>query len=198
MLSDVHGQVALLRRAVAAIDDHGCEEIWCLGDVVDALGAAPSADQEEAVALVASRCAVTLGGNHELWALERGQLSHATRLVLAGWAPRAERHGVLAVHASVIDPLYEFLDSPQVAAASLAELGAHLALFGHTHHPGMWGAAAGVPAPVWVSARTAPPVDLRTYQRALVNPGAIQHDLQPTYLLLDLTARTATWHPVPG
>ena len=61
VISDIHANLPALEAVLAAIDEAGVEEIWCLGDVVG-YGAEPDACTE----LVRERCDVCLVGNHDL------------------------------------------------------------------------------------------------------------------------------------
>ncbi|MGM0575601.1 MAG: metallophosphoesterase family protein [Myxococcota bacterium] len=60
LISDVHSNVEALKTALAWIDAHGIERIYCLGDVVGY-----GADPNPCCDLIRQRCAVTLMGNHD-------------------------------------------------------------------------------------------------------------------------------------
>lgn len=60
VISDVHSNIEALTTAFQWIDDHGIEEVFCLGDVVG-YGADPNVCCE----IVRQRCRVTLLGNHD-------------------------------------------------------------------------------------------------------------------------------------
>ncbi len=60
-ISDVHSNLPALEAVLAAIDEAGVDEIWCLGDVVG-YGAQP----DDCTALIRERCEVSLNGNHDL------------------------------------------------------------------------------------------------------------------------------------
>src|SRR3954447_4813200 len=59
--SDIHGNRHAFEAVIAAAQESGAEELWCLGDLVG-YGAEPDA----CVALAESNCAVCLAGNHDL------------------------------------------------------------------------------------------------------------------------------------
>src|SRR5689334_19930921 len=61
ILSDIHGNYHALAAALAAVDDEGVDEIWCLGDTV---GYGPRPNR--CCAVVAERAALCLAGNHDL------------------------------------------------------------------------------------------------------------------------------------
>ena len=104
VLSDVHSNQPALEAVLAAIDEAGVEQIWCLGDVVG-YGAQPDACAE----LIRERCEVCLVGNHDLAVLgeldistfsetaaaavewTREQASAATLEFLRGLEPAARR-----------------------------------------------------------------------------------------------------------
>ena len=59
--TDLHSNLPALEAVLAAIDEDGIEQRWCLGDVVG-YGAQP----DECAKLVSERCEVSLVGNHDL------------------------------------------------------------------------------------------------------------------------------------
>jgi predicted phosphodiesterase len=70
ILSDIHANLPALEAVLAAIEDSGTDETWCLGDVVG-YGAQP----DECARLVADRCALSLVGNHDLAVLSELDIS---------------------------------------------------------------------------------------------------------------------------
>ena len=66
-ISDIHANIEALEAVLVDIDSQGADEIFCLGDIVG-YGAAPS----ECLELVRSRCSVTVMGNHDQMASEKG------------------------------------------------------------------------------------------------------------------------------
>lgn len=196
VISDVHGRLPALRAALRAIDDAGVDEIWCLGDVCDTLGLTSHADQLASVHLVEERCAVRIAGNHEFWALRDGTLPDTIRRVVAGWTPLMTRHGVRAVHASLRDPLMEFVNSTEVAGANLELLDAGICVFGHTHIATLAGIAAEDVRLVFGRVSPGVTVGLDRFSRTMLNPGAIADEDRATWMSLDLAANTVTWHRV--
>jgi diadenosine tetraphosphatase ApaH/serine/threonine PP2A family protein phosphatase len=146
VLSDVHANQPALEAVVAAIDEAGIDEIWCLGDVVG-YGAQPDACAE----LTRERCEVCLVGNHDLAVLgaldtssfsetaaaavewTKANASPATLEFLAGLAPAAEREGVGLFHASPRDPIWEYVLSIEQANAGLDAQPQRVGLIGHSH-----------------------------------------------------------------
>ena len=102
--TDVHLHTTRLRAFGEQARALGAEELWCLGDVVDALLGAPPAVLADAIAVALDTCDLVLGGNHELWCLQRNLLPPETAELVKGWSPVAERHGVGLVHGSLDDP----------------------------------------------------------------------------------------------
>jgi diadenosine tetraphosphatase ApaH/serine/threonine PP2A family protein phosphatase len=146
VLSDVHSNQPALETVLAAIDETGVEEIWCLGDVVG-YGAQPDACTE----LIRERCDVCLVGNHDLAVLggldissfseaaaaavewTREQASKGTMDFLRGLEPAGSRQGVGLFHASPRDPIWEYVLSIEQAEAGLDAQEERVALIGHSH-----------------------------------------------------------------
>ena len=59
--TDIHGNRHAYEAVIAAAEDAGAEELWCLGDLVG-YGAEPDA----CVALADAHCSICLAGNHDL------------------------------------------------------------------------------------------------------------------------------------
>ncbi len=191
--TDVHLHTQRLREVGREARALGAEELWCLGDVVDALLGAPPAVLAEAVDVALTECDLVLGGNHELWALERGLLPEATAALVRSWSPVEERHGVGLVHGSLDDPFMEFVDAAPKAGRLLRQSPGWLAVHGHTHRRRLW--AATERHPHAVSRPTRGTVEAGE-ERLLACPGALT-GARPTWLLVDLAARTLRWVALP-
>jgi diadenosine tetraphosphatase ApaH/serine/threonine PP2A family protein phosphatase len=146
VISDVHSNQPALETALAAIDEVGVEEVWCLGDVVG-YGAQPDACAD----LIQQRCDVCLAGNHDLavlggldiatfsetaataveWTQENA--SPATLEFLRGLEPAAARAGIGLFHASPSDPIWEYVLSIDQAEAGLDAQEQRIGLIGHSH-----------------------------------------------------------------
>ena len=61
IVSDIHGNRHAFEAVLDAIADSGCEELWCLGDLVGY-----GADPDACVALAREHAAICLAGNHDL------------------------------------------------------------------------------------------------------------------------------------
>ena len=146
VLSDVHSNLPALEAVLAAVEEAGVEELWCLGDVVG-YGAQPDACTE----LIRERCDVCLVGNHDLAVLggldissfsetaaaavewTREQASEATLEFLRGLEPAGAREGVGLFHASPRDPIWEYVLSIDQAEAGLDAQEERIGLIGHSH-----------------------------------------------------------------
>src|SRR5688500_4549025 len=146
VISDIHANLHALDAVLAAIDEEGVEEIWCLGDVVG-YGPRPN----ECVAIVRDRASVCLAGNHDLVVLGKidsnsfigeaadaakwtaGVLEPELRDFLATLSPRAEVDGAQLYHGSPLDPIWDYVLSEAAARQSFAATSAALVLVGHSH-----------------------------------------------------------------
>ena len=59
--TDIHGNRHAFEAVIAAAEEAGADELWCLGDLVG-YGAEPDA----CVALAEAHCTICLAGNHDL------------------------------------------------------------------------------------------------------------------------------------
>ena len=124
------------------------DEVWHLGDVV---GYGP--DPDEVVARLRELGAIGVRGNHdaaalggrEIESLQRGRApGHGVdpcddrgrhEAWLAAQPETLEREGVLLVHGSPRDPIWEYVTSTPVARAAMAAMETRAGLHGHTHLP---------------------------------------------------------------
>jgi predicted phosphodiesterase len=151
VLGDIHGNREALLAALDALEANGVRRIVCLGDVVGY-----NADPDECVALVRSRCALTIAGNHDLIGLgrldfrrcsnkaeyslrrTRRALAPASRQWLASLPARHElERGVVLVHGGVRD-VQQYMVTPGIIRENAALLredfpGARVCFFGHSH-----------------------------------------------------------------
>jgi diadenosine tetraphosphatase ApaH/serine/threonine PP2A family protein phosphatase len=211
IISDVHGNLAALESVYAAIDEEqpGIDEVWCLGDLV---GYGP--EPEACVARVLDRAAICLAGNHDLvvagsismrvFAHDAGAAARWTREVMSeeglaqlrSLTPFGARNGIELYHASIRDPIWEYVIDDVTAAACLAMQGGRLALIGHSHVPLMYidddrRALGGY------AEESSAELDERKH---LLNPGSVGQprdgDPRAAFLVLDTTDWTATWRRV--
>ncbi len=218
IISDIHSNLPGLEAVLAAIDEIGVDERWCLGDVVG-YGAQP----DECTALVAERCDLCIVGNHDLAVLgeldtevfspaaaaaaewTRETCKAATLDFLRGRsASDAERDPAL-YHASPRDPIWEYVLSTDQAADCMGVQSRRVALIGHSH-VALWFRGpepyAGPGSTDEVTGELAPggrQLDL-SEDRWLVNPGSAGQprdgDPRAAWLELDTEDWSATYHRV--
>jgi predicted phosphodiesterase len=148
VISDIHANLPALETVLAAIEDSGADEIWCLGDAVG-YGAHPN----ECLTLLAERCDVLLLGNHDLAALgeidistfspsaaeaalwTRGQLAAESEAILRGLEGRASgrRSEIGLYHGSPRDPVWEYVIDEDLAEDCLDTQPERVSLIGHSH-----------------------------------------------------------------
>ena len=151
VLGDIHGNLEALRAALAALEARGVRELLCVGDVVGY-----NADPDACAALLRSRGARVIAGNHDLiatrrlgfercannarYALEqtRRSISRTTAAWLESLPDRLLVEGRIAlVHGGVRD-VQLYMKTPGLVArnAELLRLdfpGARVCFFGHSH-----------------------------------------------------------------
>ncbi len=146
ILTDIHSNLPAAEAVLAAIDEAGIEQIWCLGDVVG-YGAQP----DECARLVSERCELSLVGNHDLavtgeidtavfsasaaaavsWT--RDHADEKTIEFLKGLKPENTEREVGLYHASPRDPVWEYVLSVDQAAECMEEQSARISFIGHSH-----------------------------------------------------------------
>jgi predicted phosphodiesterase len=211
ILSDIHANYHALEAALAAVDDEGVDEIWCLGDTV---GYGPRPNR--CCSVVSERVALCLAGNHDL--AVTGMLSvdefNGDAAAAARWTreviepeplaflrslePAATRPGAELYHGSPIDPVWDYVLSEAAAFLSFRLTTAPLVLVGHSHVALAlsWrnDALGGGVAPDGAE------VDL-TEARWLLNPGSVGQprggDPRAAWLLIDEEVRRATFQRSP-
>ena len=210
LLSDVHANLQALESVLAALDADGRpERLWVTGDTV---GYGP--DPSEVLALLRERDALLVQGNHDRavatgdgleWFHERAAI--AVRMH-AKWLSAEERdllgslpltpstNGFTLCHGSLRDPLWEYVATTPVAAASLALAPTPFACNGHTHVPALFvegakGLKAHLPA-IDTPYSLAP--------RSVLNPGSVGQprdgDARAAYAVIDTTGLTVTFRRV--
>lgn len=211
MISDVHGNLAALEAALAAIDAAGPDALWCLGDIVG-YGARPN----ECCELVRRRSSVCLAGNHDLavrgtldltdfsgdaglaarWTQE--VLTDSARAFLDALDTHATLPGAELYHASARDPVWEYVLSDEAAVVTLLLTEAPVVLVGHSHvalQVSLRGSdVEGGLAPDGTTLGLGE-------RRWLLNPGSVGQprdgDPRAAWLELDQDAGTAVYHRVP-
>ena len=195
LISDIHGNLQALERALADIEARGADRVVCLGDVV---GYGP--DPEACVALVRERCALTVLGNHDAAVateqgldvlprdgqtaaqLHRRWLGEDDLAWLADLPLRVDEAGATFVHASPARPEeWERLDSFPAVRAQFEAFDAPVCFVGHSHKPAVASSSVGV-------------LRVRAGHRFLVDVGSVgqprDHDPRLSYALFDDEAFT--------
>ena len=222
VFADAHAHGDALDAVLASADASGVAQLWSLGDM---LGGGP--DPERVVATVRERCAVALVGNHDYGVrgsvepsrlgpvagrsieLASEQLSGDDMAWLRSRKPAARRGDIQCWHGGPHDPVWEYI-GPGNVAKSLTAQKASVGLAGHTHVPAAWQATTDSVRREDVVFGVS--VDI-SRGKWLLNPGAVgapipsalgwwdgleaQAERGAPWLLLDLDARTATWHRTP-
>ncbi|TVR11189.1 MAG: metallophosphoesterase [Salinarimonadaceae bacterium] len=146
LVSDAHGHVRALERAIGVLRDARAEEILFLGDALGYI------DCVDTVQLILDEGLLPLAGNHERMILDgttpadrdeiyrhssiESQLSPATRSVLETWPSFRLLHdgAVLAVHGSPADPVNGYVYPDSELEGFATPLGVRFVSMGHTHH----------------------------------------------------------------
>jgi predicted phosphodiesterase len=146
-VSDIHGNLSALQRAAAVASGYGAQHYVCLGDVIG------RGDPEGCVAWIRDHATVAIVGNRDLDHLQR--VRPELQRVVTSWPREASGADFVVSHG---DPrLHRVLntrgerDAFAGVGSYLAERGARLWLFGHTHRARVWeifpGSAVRVDAP---------------------------------------------------
>ncbi|HLH14704.1 MAG TPA: metallophosphoesterase family protein, partial [Solirubrobacteraceae bacterium] len=146
IVSDIHANLQALEAVLEQAQGRGCDELWCLGDVVGY-----GADPEACVALIREHANVCLVGNHDLavtgalsteafselarraaeWTA--GVISPDSRTFLRSLSPLDEGRAVGLYHASPRDPVWEYVTSAAQAQAGFEVALRRVSAVGHTH-----------------------------------------------------------------
>jgi predicted phosphodiesterase len=210
VVSDIHGNLQAFEAVLEEIAAVGCEQVWCLGDLVGY-----GADPDACVELAESHVALSLAGNHDLGVIgaidlaefsstarraaewTRETIGPSTSRYLSPLEPSDERHEVGLYHASPRDPVWEYVLSP-LQAALCFEVQAHrVGLIGHSHVALAYWRLDG-------ETRGDKQTDGEELELSsghwLVNPGSVGQprdgDPRAAWLELDLEAWRARYHRV--
>ncbi len=206
--SDIHGNRHAFEAVIAAAQDAGVAELWCLGDLVGY-----GADPDACVALAEANCAVCLAGNHDLAVVDalsmeefsRGAalaaqwtkdvIAPGTRAFLLGLSPSGDAAGIGLYHASPRDPVWEYVLSDLAAELCLDATSFRVSLIGHSHVALSFHRPEGEPAS-GTTRKQGELVDIGTGEW-LLNPGSTGQprdgDPRAAWLLLDTGTATAEW-----
>jgi predicted phosphodiesterase len=206
--TDIHGNRHAFEAVIAAAEQAGAEELWCLGDLVG-YGAEPNA----CVALASAQASICLAGNHDLAVVEvlslddfsRGAalaarwtqdvISEETRAFLLGLQPAGEGEGFGLFHASPRDPIWEYVLSGLTAELCFDSTDFRVSFIGHSHVALSFHRPEGFPA-TGSTQREGTELDL-TQGDWLINPGSTGQprdgDPRAAWLLLDTERQVCTY-----
>jgi predicted phosphodiesterase len=206
--TDIHGNRHAFEAVIAAAEEAGADELWCLGDLVG-YGAEPDA----CVALAEARSTICLAGNHDLAVVEvlslddfsRGAalaarwtqevISPETREFLLGLKPSGDSEGFGLFHASPRDPIWEYVLSGLTAELCFDSTDFRVSFIGHSHVALSFNRPDGEPA-TGTTRREGSELDLSSGEW-LVNPGSAGQprdgDPRAAWLLLDTERQIATY-----
>jgi diadenosine tetraphosphatase ApaH/serine/threonine PP2A family protein phosphatase len=212
VVSDVHANLEGLRAVLGHAERGGAlDGVWCLGDLV---GYGP--DPGAVIAELRSRALTAVCGNHDgaaadlmdveefnpaaasaaLWT--RGRLTAAERAYLAHLPHTVVLGDFTLTHGSLRDPVWEYLLSPEQAAAHFALQKTLYGLVGHSHFT-FWAEEEPGRGPVFRRAEDGTTLALGG-RRLILKPGSCGQprdgDPRAAYLLYDRDAATVTWHRV--
>jgi predicted phosphodiesterase len=209
VVSDVHGNRQAFEAVLDAVAESGCQELWCLGDLVGY-----GADPDACVTLAHEHCSVCLAGNHDLGVTGAIPLEQFSRgaAIAAHWTretitaetldflktlqPQNLDQAVALYHASPRDPIWEYVLSPLQAELCLDVQAKPVSLIGHSHVALYFSRVPGAAA----SGETqddGQSLDLNVGEW-LVNPGSVGQprdgDPRAAWLELDTELWTARYH----
>jgi diadenosine tetraphosphatase ApaH/serine/threonine PP2A family protein phosphatase len=214
VLSDIHSNRQALEAVLAAVEEAGVEEVWCLGDLVGY-----GADPDACTALVRERCDVCLAGNHDLALLgaieiktfsetaatavewTRENVSAETLEFLGSLDPYGSREEVGLFHASPRDPIWEYVLSTDQAEASLDVQSERVGLIGHSHIALFFVRAVGIRPSFAQGAQAGDETEIDLADgKWLLNPGSVGQprdgDPRAAWLELDTEAWVGRYHRV--
>jgi predicted phosphodiesterase len=206
--TDIHGNRHAFEAVIAAAEEAGAEELWCLGDLVG-YGAEPDA----CVALADAHCAICLAGNHDLAVVDvlsledfsRGAalaarwtqevISDDTRKFLLSLKPEGSGEGFGLFHASPRDPIWEYVLSGLTAELCFDATDFRVSFIGHSHVALSFHRPEGEPAS-GMTRREGTELEL-TSGDWLINPGSSGQprdgDPRAAWLMLDTERQTAIY-----
>jgi predicted phosphodiesterase len=209
VVSDIHGNRHAFEAVLEAIGEAGCNQVWCLGDLVGY-----GADPDACVALARAHTRICLAGNHDLGVVGTIALEQFSRgaALAATWtqktitrdtlnylqllSPQNTEEQVALYHASPRDPVWEYVLSPLQAELCLDIQASPVALIGHSHVALSFSRRDGEAA----TGETRSDEETLALEGArwLINPGSVGQprdgDPRAAWLELDLEAQTATYH----
>jgi diadenosine tetraphosphatase ApaH/serine/threonine PP2A family protein phosphatase len=210
-ISDIHANIDALEAVLVDIDSQGADEIFCLGDIVG-YGAAPS----ECLELVRSRCSVTVMGNHDQMASEKGVILALERVSapiryarekltkdqikwLRDLPKVVEKEGLTLVHSSLHEPEeFNYVLWKEDARLHFQNQKTPFSFIGHSHSPLM---AVQSQNGITLYVPGVASITLEPTVRTIINVGSVgqPRDNYPRacYGMLDTESHNFTWKRVP-
>jgi len=148
IIADIHANLEAFSTVLNDISKRGINIIWSLGDII---GYGP--DPRACIALLQRQKYVAVAGNHDLAAIgiigtadfhpdavianrwTREQLQQSDLDFLAGLPSDIQEGDFTLVHASLREPIWEYLKSADVAKSNLPYFKSPFCANGHTHKP---------------------------------------------------------------
>lgn len=145
IISDIHGNYFALKQVLDTLHQAGCTSILCLGDVTGYYSMV-----NECIGLLRAESVFSLKGNHDSYLLGEGQcprsnsvnrcIAYQKEVItpdnlawLAALKPQYRGADYAAVHGGWRDPLDEYIDRFDFAAAAAMLPDCRMFLSGHTH-----------------------------------------------------------------
>jgi predicted phosphodiesterase len=213
VVSDIHANLNALE---AVLKDAGAfDQVWCLGDVV---GYGP--EPNECIDRLRQFDSICLAGNHDLGVIGKAALWDFTQdaqevifwtrhhltsfnldwLTALSSTPLVMFVNFTLVHASLRDPVWEYIVTREIARQNLDFLKTPVCLHGHSHIPILFRKPWDGMKVLEETPRVNSPVHLATYDQAFINPGSVgqprDEDPRAAYALLDLDSMSITYRRV--
>ena len=184
LVSDIHSNVVALEAVLEQLPAY--DQLWCLGDTIG-YGPRPN----ECLEYMQGLGAYVLTGNHDLACLgvistvifndearianewNGEQLQPALRAFLQDReAMLTTEQGTVLAHASPRDPVWEYIDSVQIATDNFKQFTGPVCLVGHSHIPLSF--EQGIDGSVQLrQMQHGEMVQLRSDARYILNPGSV-------------------------
>ena len=215
IISDIHSNIVAFDAVLRDANAHGpVDNIWSLGDVV---GYGPHPN--ECLETLRGFDHVSVAGNHDLGAIgaiylgmfneeaaiacawNSEQLTADNRAYIEGLPQVVKQDEFTLAHASLRDPVWEYLIHEEAARGSFALLETPFLLVGHSHLPLIFEEIVSVPdAPPRVHSvgrlNQGSLIHLPNDVRLILNPGSVGQprdgDPRAAYAILDTDAHTYT------
>lgn len=205
IVSDIHSNLIALEAVLEQLPPY--DQLWCLGDTI---GYGPQPN--ECLQYMRDLATYTLTGNHDLGCLGKvslvdfndiarianewngSQLSPDLRAYLdTRLSTLTTEDGTTLAHASPRDPVWEYIDTLDIAQTNLNFFSSQICFVGHTHVP-MYFARYSDDRVEFSHMQRGSLIHLQPNARYIVNPGSVgqprDQNPQAAYALWDTSAKT--------